>query len=454
MKIEAERTAEPLDEIPSLPASEILRELRQAPITTFQIRCIVVGICLNMLDGFDVLVMAFTSPGVAAEWHLTGSQLGVLLSIGLMGMAAGSLFLAPLADRCGRRSVIIVSIAICTIGMLLSAWTTNPYELAALRGLTGLGIGTVLPTVNVLISEYAPERWRNTCIVLYTAGYPIGATIGGGIAAMLIGHWGWPSAFTFGGLCSAILLPIVIKALPDSIEYLITKRPAGALNKVNKLLAQLRQPMIDAMPAVEVVAGDGRGTSHRLFRADNLRKLALICSAFFMAMGTLYFVNSWTPKLLNAQGMAVNKAIAGGVLFNLGGIIGTVGIGVLCIHYDVRRLTTIFAVITGVALLCIAHFISSYPAVLVFVTLVGASINGTIGGLYATATSLFATATRGTGMGWALGVGRLGAIVSPLLVGTLVDLHWSSPHLFQLSLVPMSLALLSFSGLRRRDLLV
>lgn len=160
-------------------------------------QCLAIGICivLNMIDGFDVLVMAFTAASVSAEWGLSGAQVGLLLSAGLFGMAAGSLFIAPWADRFGRRPLILACLVISGVGMLLSALSQSPLQLALLRGLTGLGIGGILASSNVIASEYASKRWRGLAVSLQSTGYALGATLGGLLAVWLLGHSHGPAFF-------------------------------------------------------------------------------------------------------------------------------------------------------------------------------------------------------------------------------------------------------------------
>jgi MFS family permease len=195
--------------------SDIRQLVANGRMSAHQITAILVCVGLNMLDGFDVLVMSFTASGVSSTWKLTGSQVGVLLSAGLVGMALGSLFLAPRADRFGRRAIVMTSVFIVSVGMLLSAVAQNYWQLAALRALTGIGIGGILASATVLVNEYSSRKWRNTASYLYTSGYSIGGTVGGAIAAILIARSGWRAAFEFGGIVSFAMLPISFCGFPN-----------------------------------------------------------------------------------------------------------------------------------------------------------------------------------------------------------------------------------------------
>jgi MFS family permease len=193
----------------------------------------VVGLCflINMLDGFDVLVMAFTAASVSSEWALTGIRLGYLLSAGLVGMAVGSLFIAPWADRFGRRPLILVCVTVAGMGMVSSSQASSPEMLAALRLLTGLGIGGVLASSYVIAGEYASKKWRGLAISLQSTAYALGATIGGLIAAQIIPSMGWRAVFFYGGIATLMTLPLLLVWLPESLVFLASRQPKGALGQ-------------------------------------------------------------------------------------------------------------------------------------------------------------------------------------------------------------------------------
>ena len=224
--------------------SDLRHVVDQGPMRGFQWVAIAVCVVLNMIDGFDVLVMAFTASSVAADWSLGGAQLGMLLSAGLLGMAAGSLFIAPWADRVGRRPLILLCLVISGSGMLLSALSQTPTQLALLRGLTGLGIGGILASSNVIASEYASKRWRGLAVSLQSTGYALGATFGGLLAVWLLSHWGWRSVFFAGGLMTFAAIVPVLLWLPESLDFLLSRQPAKALERVNRLAVKLDRPSL------------------------------------------------------------------------------------------------------------------------------------------------------------------------------------------------------------------
>ncbi len=228
--------------------NDLQRSLAQAPLTRFQVTAIAVCVGLNMLDGFDILAMSFAASGVKTNWQLIDSQLGALLSAGLVGMGLGSLVLGPCADRWGRRTIILLSVALAGLGMLGAAAARSYLDLLILRVVTGVGIGGTIASVAVVVCEYAPDRWRGAALAVYATGYSIGATLGGALAAYAIPRYGWRSAFAIGGSMSLLLLPLAWRRLPESLDFLLVRRPPFALERVNKLLAAMRRPSIIALP--------------------------------------------------------------------------------------------------------------------------------------------------------------------------------------------------------------
>ncbi|KMO10652.1 MFS transporter, partial [Methylobacterium platani] len=240
-------------------ASDPRAAIRQGAMTPFQVAAVAVCVLICALDGFDVLVVAFTAASIAKDFALKPTDLGLLFSAGLAGMGLGALLIAPLSDRFGRRTTLLLCLAILCTGMLAAAAAGTLTELALVRLFTGLGIGGGLATVNIVVAEYATDRWRNLSISLMSLGYPLGATLGGAFSVYLIAAYGWRSVYVFGGLVALALVPAVLAFLPESLDYLIARRPAGALPKVNRVLARLGRPALAALPAplrAEAEAGE------------------------------------------------------------------------------------------------------------------------------------------------------------------------------------------------------
>lgn len=410
--------------------TDLKQRLDNDPMGRFQ--CLAIGICivLNMIDGFDVLVMAFTAASVSAEWGLSGAQVGLLLSAGLFGMAAGSLFIAPWADRFGRRPLILFCLALSGIGMLLSALSQSPLQLALLRGLTGLGIGGILASSNVIASEYASKRWRGLAVSLQSTGYALGATLGGLLAVWLLGHWGWRSVFLFGGIVTVLVIPLVLLWLPESLDFLLARRPRNALARVNRLAAKLGQPALSALPAPQLMVPGAATGFRQLLTPDMRRTTLVIWLLFFLVMFGFYFVMSWTPKLLVAAGLSAQQGITGGVLLSVGGILGAALIGGLSSRWPLSRVLSMFMLITAGLLVLFVASGSSVSAALALGLLIGLFSNGCVAGLYALSPVVYDASVRATGVGWGIGIGRIGAILSPTVAGVLLDGGWQPLHLY------------------------
>jgi len=395
-------------------SQELQRRLEDSPITALQLIVIALCVGLNMLDGFDVLAMSFAASGVKSQWHLLDGQLGALLSAGLVGMGLGSLTLGPCADRWGRRRIVLLSVAVAGLGMLGSALARDYPQLLLLRVLTGIGIGGTIASVAVIVSEYAPNHLRGTALAIYAAGYSIGATIGGALAAYAIPRYGWRAAFMIGGILSLLMLPLAWNKLPESSEFLLARRHFAGPGDKHSNGVQLKL----------------------LLRPSNL----LVWIVFFCTMAGFYFILSWTPRLLNAAGLSAGQGMTAGILLNLGGIAGCALFALAAARADTHRL--LFGALIGSALLIVVFglFIGRLDVALWTALLLGIIANAAMAGLYAVGPPLYPTAVRTTGMGWAIGIGRFGAILAPLASGALLDRGWLPAQLYFFFSAPFVIA--------------
>lgn len=429
---------------------DIRRSLDESPMSPFQWWAVAICVMLVMLDGFDVLVMAFTASGISAEWSLKGAELGFLFSAGLAGMAAGSLFLAPLADRWGRQAVILICLVVISTGMGLSALSRSSIELGLLRVFTGVGIGGMLASVGVITAEFASNKWRSTAVGLQATGYPIGATIGGTIAAVLLEHHGWRSVFAFGSLATALMIPVVLWRLPESLDFLMTRQPAHALAKVNALLRRMRQPALGLLPARSSQATVTDSGIAGLFVPSLRASTLCLWAAFFLLMFSFYFALSWTPKLLASAGLSAHQGVTGGVLLNVGGIVGGSVFGLLAARVALRPLTAVSLVLTAVAVAGFGLYTRDLGMAFMVAGAIGAFIFASMAGLYAFAPAVYPASVRTTGLGWGIGIGRLGAVLGPLVAGLLLDSGWPAPHLYYAFALPLLAAAVAVMALDQR----
>ncbi|MFC7403182.1 MFS transporter [Citricoccus sp. GCM10030269] len=421
------------------PGTDLRDRIERSPMGAYQ--WLIIGVCtfLNALDGYDVLAMAFTANPVSEEFALSGTTLGLLLSAGLIGMAIGSLTLGPVADRIGRRPMTLISLIVNAAGLFLSATANSAAELGVWRIVTGLGIGGILVGTNVLSSEYASRKRRGLAVSIYAAGYGVGASLGGTAAVGMIESLGWRSVFVLGGALTVVALVLVFALLPESAAYLYTRRPASALQKLNRVARRVGQPAVEALPAertkAEAAADVAAGRSEKagigaLFSRKNLKITVLVWIAFFTVMFGFYFVNSWTPKLLTESGLTQNQGVIAGIMLTLGGTIGSILFGVLTARWSTRGVLFWFTIASAVAMTLFISSASIIWAVFALGIVVGMLINGCIAGLYVLTPQSYGPQVRSTGAGWAIGIGRVGAILAPMITGALLDGGWTPQSIY------------------------
>lgn len=396
--------------------------LAQAPMSFAQIVVVALTIALNALDGFDVLSISFASPGIAAEWGIDRAALGVVLSMELFGMAAGSVLLGRLTDRIGRRPVILLCLCVMAFGMFMVPTTTSLVSLSMWRVFTGLGIGGMLAATNATVAEYANERSKHLCVALMAIGYPIGAVLGGIVTAQLLKQGDWRDVFYFGGFVTVAFLPLIWFLLPETIPFLIHKQGPGALEKVNRLLLRMGHAAVAALPVADERKQSGLSD---ILRAPLLATTLLVTLAYFAHIATFYFILKWVPKIVVDMGYAPSAAAGVLVWANVGGATGGAALGLLATRMSLRPLI-IFALAGSVVMV---SWFGRGQANLAQLSLVVASAgffgNAAVVGLYAVFAQAFPTRVRATGTGFAIGVGRGGAAVSPVVAGLLFTAGFS-----------------------------
>lgn len=405
-----------------------LSALDERPMTAFQVWAVAICVFLMMIDGFDVLAIAFTAPLLSKEWSLTPPQIGGLISWGLAGMTAGSLFIAPFADRLGRRWMILLSLVVVSIGMLLAAFCSTQHELMAIRFFTGLGIGSMLASINTIVAEYSSGKHRPLALGVNAAGYPIGATLGGVAAAVIIAYAGWRGVFVMGAAVSLLAIPIVMWGLPESLAFLISKGDRE-LPRINALLARLGRPALSRVPMAD--NAQAHVSAREIVAGSLLLPSLLLWGAFFFVMMAFYFVMNWTPKLLVDAGLSPTQGVSGAVLLNVGGIAGTVLLGWMASRFGLYRLLLAYMLIAALVMPFFGALAGSTLAVLIPMALVlGYFLFACMGGLYTVMPGVYPAQVRNTGTGFAIGMGRFGAVVGPALAGYLLDSRWATAQIY------------------------
>lgn len=426
-------------------------------MTPFQMTVVALCLVINTIDGLDILVIAFTAPSIAAEWGLGPEALGVVFSSGLAGMVLGSLFLAPMADRIGRRPMIMACLVLITIGMLATAATTTLAQLIAARLLTGLGVGAMLPSVNTQVAEYASTKRQSFAISILHVGFVIGGTLGGILAAYLVTEAGWRAVFVCAGLFSLATLPVAYWLLPESLDYLVARRPKNALARANGILARLGLGALDALPE-SPGAQHGAGTPPpapgglaTIVAPEYRFRSAMIWISFFMTMFTLYFVLSWTPQILVAAGLPVSHGIGGGVIMNVGGIIGSLVLGFVAGYRGLRQLVAAYMIVSVVCMVAFAFASASLAVLMTLAFVVGFFLYGVMIGLWAVVPQLYPPAIRTTGTGWAIGIGRFGAIAGPYAAGMLMAAGWDREAYYSALSLPLLVAAAAVLNVGRKQ---
>lgn len=391
--------------------------LDREPMSRAQWAVVAVMIGLNALDGFDVLSISFASPGIASDWGIDRAALGLVLSMELIGMAIGSLALGGVADRMGRRVTILTCLGIMTAGMLGAATSADIYHLSGWRLFTGLGIGGMLAATNAAVAEAANDRRRALCVVLMAAGYPVGTIVGGSISAVLLANYGWQSVFIFGAVASACFVPIVLLAAPESIAFLLHKRPADALAKINRALTRMGHATIESLPEPE--AKKPKTSAIDLFSTGLRRQTVLLTLAYLAHIMTFYFILKWIPKIVVDMGHAPSSAAGVLVWASAGGAAGSLLFGLLTSRVKLLPLT-IAAMFASVALVILFGRGGSDLATLSHLAAAaGFATNAGVVGLYALVARSFPTGLRATATGFVIGIGRGGSALAPALAGLL-----------------------------------
>lgn len=423
----------------------------RAPLSGFQVRVFVLCALVVLLDGFDAQAIAFVAAPIARDLAIPISSFGGIFAAGTIGLSLGAFVLPPFADRYGRRYQIILATVIFGVFSLATAWAHSFALLAALRFLTGIGVGAAVPNVVPLISEYSPRRIRAMLVTAVTVAWPLGAVVGGALSAKLIPAFGWQSVFYVGGLLPILIAVLLLPTLPESIRFLAFR--SGAASQIGEILRRM-VPDLQYSNADRFVAPEEElhGFSVRyLFSDGRAATTALLWIAFFMNFLLLFFVFNWLPPLMQQAGFSIQRAIIGTVAFNLGGIAGGIALGRLMDRYG-NYLTVGLAYAFGAVFVGAVGFLDfSFPLLMLAVLLGGFCSVGTQVCGNALAAGLYPTSIRSTGVGWAYGVGRIGSIFGPILGGVVIALRWDMKSLFLIAAVPLIVAAIAIMLLGQVD---
>lgn len=417
------------------------------PLSSFQkgIMFLIGGVVV--MDGFDVQAMGFVAPALTQDWHIDPAALGPIFGAGLLGMLVGSMLLSILADRIGRRPVLVGSTAFFSLCMLGTAATESVLQLVSLRFLTGIGIGGVMANAVALASEYSPQRRRASLLMWISCGFTGGAIAGGLISAALIPFGGWRSVFLIGGVLPLGIAAVMYWRLPESLLFLSLQ--PGAREKLGQLLRRIA-PGVDPGRDLHLVRQEhvkGRGSFTKLFRDGRAGMTLLLWLASFANLLNLFFLANWLPLLSTRMGFSSSTAVLLGTTLQLGGLIGAIFMGPLIDWLGYYRVLVPAFLLAGLAIAAIGEPGLSLSSLYPVIFAAGICVVGAQPALNALASTLYPTAIRATGVGWSLGVGRAGAIVGPVVAAQLVALDWSSQSLFLAASIPASFSCVVVIGL-------
>lgn len=400
-----------------LAGSQSGNPLDDVPMRKPQLMVLVLAVLLAALDGYDALSMAFVAPVLTKEWHIGKEVIGLLLSSSLAGMAIGAIFLSPLADRYGRRAVVLGALCILTAGTTLSAAAPNVPLLAAARVLTGVGIGVMVAMTTLISAEFSSGRRRSLAVAsVATLGFPLGGIIGGLASSAILEHASWHWVFLAGSISGVVLLLLVAVTLPESPAFLIARRSANALGETNRVLSRLGQPLLEDLPP----APERQRKGYRALFSAELRGVVFrLMGVAVLIATTSYYILNWLPQMVADAGFTPAE---GSLVSALSGMIGFVG-GVVFASFATRFPPTRVAAtaMTGAALALAA--VGLVPPVLsLFVIsagILGFCLAGTTGMLYAIMADSFPAAQRASGMGLVMGAARIASAGGPALAGVM-----------------------------------
>jgi AAHS family 4-hydroxybenzoate transporter-like MFS transporter len=420
------------------------------PLSGLQKLLLLLCFLVVAIDGFDTAIVGFIAPAIRAEWHLEVVRLGPLFAAGLFGLMLGAFAVGPLADRHGRKTMLVGSMALFGGASLAAALSTGLPSLIALRFLTGLGLGGAMPTTITLASEYCPKARRSSLVTLMFCGFTIGSGIGGLIAAQVLPTYGWRVLLAGGGVAPLLLAPVLGWVLPESVRYLVMRGDAHRVAQVLRRIA----PSADLRGATFAGGAASRVSPVRLlFSSELFLGTLLLWLAFFMSLLVVYLMTNWMPTLIQqTSGASLKDAAFIGAMYQVGGTLGAIVIGRSMDHFEPHRVLggSYLAGAAFVILISLSTQTRWLMTCAVFAA--GACISGGQVGANALSAAFYPTAYRATGVAWANGMGRSGSVVGSLLGGVLLGFGWPATTVYATVAIPTLISAISLVtlGARRR----
>jgi AAHS family 4-hydroxybenzoate transporter-like MFS transporter len=412
------------------------------PMSRFQIWTILLGGLVLFEDGFDAQTIGFLATPIAESRNISVTSFGPIFSASLIGLMIAAMLAGPIADRWGRKWPIIFSTFTLALFSMLTAFSTSFNQLLIFRFLTGLGLGGALPNVVALSSEYIPKRLMAVLVSVLFCGLPLGGFICGMLSSALLPVWGWQSVFYIGGALPFLLSLLLIPLLPESVKFLSQR--GGNDRKIAKLMASIAPEIAvdsDQLSFAAPVAVSKAVPVKYLFTDGRAVGTVLLWIPNFMNLLLMYVIVNWLPALLRASGMSVSHGVTATSFFSLGGILGSLTEGFLIkFGGSYKILLTEFG-LCGLFIASMAMMADSWSLVIILAFLLGFLVIGAQAGLNVLAANFYPTSIRSTGVGWALGIGRIGSIAGPILAGMLLSMQWQPWQVLLAGAVPALFAL-------------
>jgi AAHS family 4-hydroxybenzoate transporter-like MFS transporter len=415
------------------------------PLSSFQIRVVLLGLLVLILDGMDTTAMGFVAPALVADWKIARVALSPVFMSGLLGLAVGALTAGPIGDRLGRKAVIVSSVFLFGFFSLASSFANDLWTLALLRFLTGLGLGASMPNTATLVSEYAPARHRNLMITLVYAGFAIGGALGGVASNFLIERYGWRAVLLAGGVLPIALGALMTFALPESIRFLATRRDKKMA--VQRIMQKLAPGALHAGAVIRTsdddIAGSGRARVAIIVGRGYIVGTVSLWIGAFATLFTLYLINSWLPLMIKDAGMSLSDASLIATLGQAGGALGSLAVGWCMDRYSPHKVLCATHIAAGVCALGVAATERTFIATSLLVCAMGYCMNSLNVGYVALAARFYPTPVRATGTSWEQGIGRFGAISGAATGGVLLATGWSFNAVFGALCVPMAIGMVA-----------
>ncbi|MNO55698.1 4-hydroxybenzoate transporter PcaK [compost metagenome] len=411
--------------------------INQQPLSRYQWRVVLLCFLIVFLDGLDTAAMGFIAPALSQEWGIDRASLGPVMSAALIGMVFGALGSGPLADRFGRKGVLVGAVLVFGGFSLASAYATNVDQLLVLRFLTGLGLGAGMPNATTLLSEYTPERLKSLLVTSMFCGFNLGMAGGGFISAKMIPAYGWHSLLVIGGVLPLLLALVLMVWLPESARFLVVR---------NRGTDKVRQTLSPIAPQVVAEAGSFSVPEQKAVAARNVFALIfsgtygmgtmLLWLTYFMGLVIVYLLTSWLPTLMRDSGASMEQAAFIGALFQFGGVLSAVGVGWAMDRFNPHKVIGIFYLLAGVFAYAVGQSLGNITVLATLVLVAGMCVNGAQSAMPSLAARFYPTQGRATGVSWMLGIGRFGAILGAWSGATLLGLGWNFEQVLTALLVP------------------